>query len=377
VLPDRLAAIFFSSEWFYKMAQKNKKKLLWLILLVPVILFIIWPAVEKMLSPGDGLIRTSGTVEGIEVNINSRIQGRISTIHCDEGDAVNKGDVLLQLADEDLLAKVNLARATLEKAKTEVLVASSRVENMQASIENVEADIHAAEADLQNAETRQKDAERHLQQMSTLYKINAVARESLDSAVTAHDAADAAVKAAQAKIAAEKARQKEVLAQKDMAENQLLSAKAGVHQAESDLEYQQAVYAETVIRSPISGTVVYKALREGEAVSPGMTILTIVDLKRLTVRIDLDESSLGSIQIGNRALIQASGNPELSAEGVVAAINQYADFATQKDVTGGRQDIKTFRVTLDITDDSSKFHPGMTVSVQINNAPAVKDHADR
>jgi len=359
------------------MAKKNKKMLLWLILLVPVILFIIWPAVEKMLSPESDLIRTSGTVEGIEVNINSRILGRISTIHCDEGDTVNKGDVLLQLADEDLLAKVNLAKATLEKVKTEVLVASSRVENMQAAIENVEADIHAAEADLQNAESRQKDAERHLQQMNTLYKINAVARESLDSAVTAHDAAVAGVKAAQAKIAAEKARQKEVMAQKDMTENQLLSAKAGVHQAESDLEYQQAVYAETVIRSPISGTVVYKALRVGEAVSPGMTILTIVNLNRLTVRIDLDESSLGSIRIGNRALIQASGNPELSAEGVVAAINQYADFATQRDVTGGRQDIKTFRVTLDFTDDSRKFHPGMTVSVQINNAPAVKNHAHR
>ena len=285
--------------------------------------------------------------------------------------------MLLQLADEDLLAKVNLAKATLEKVKTEVLVASSGVANIQAAIENVEADIHAAEADLQNSETRQKDAERHLQQMSTLYKINAVARESLDSAVTAHDAAVAGVKASQAKIAAEKARQKEVLAQKDMAANQLLSARAGVQQAESDLEYQQAVYAETVIMSPISGTVVYKALREGEAVSPGMTILTIVDLSRLTVRIDLDESSIGLIEIGSRARIQASGNPELSAEGVVSAINQYADFATQKDVTGGRQDIKTFRVTLDFTDDSRKFHPGMTVSVQINNAKTVKDNDHR
>ena len=359
------------------MARRNKKKYLWLVLLVPVVLFIIWPAVEKMLPPGDDLIRTSGTVEGIEVNVNSRIQGRISTIHCDEGDTVKKGDVLLQLADEDLLAKVNLAKATLEKVKTEVLVASSGVKNMQAAIENVAADIHAAEADLQHTETRQKDAERHLQQMSTLFKINAVARESLDSAVTAHDAAVADVKAAQAKIAAEKARQKEVLAQKDMAENQLLSARAGVQQAESDLEYQQAVYAETVIKSPISGTVVYKALREGEAVSPGMTILTIVDLSRLTVRIDLDESSIGSIEIGSRARIQASGNPDLSAEGVVSAINQYADFATQKDVTGGRQDIKTFRVTLDFTDDSSKFHPGMTVSVQINNAKTVKDNDHR
>ena len=147
-----------------------------------------------------------------------------------------------------------------------------------------------------------------------------------------------------------------------------------MRQTESDLEYQQAVYAETVIRSPIAGTVVYKALREGEAVSPGMTILTIVDLNHLTVRVDLDESRLGLIRIGSPALIRASGDSELRAEGVVSAINQYADFATQKDVKGGRQDIKTFRVTLDFADDSRGFHPGMTVDVQINNAQAVKGH---
>jgi multidrug resistance efflux pump len=348
------------------MIRFDKKKLWWLILLVPISLFLIWPAVERMLSPETDFVETSGTVEGAEVNINSKIQGRIATFYYNEGDTVEEGDVLVRLADEDLLAKVDLAKASLEKARAEVLVASSSMQNMQAGIDNAEADIHAAEADLQSYEARKKDAERHLQQMRMLYEKNAVAQEALDGAMTALDAAVAAEKAAQAKVESGKARYREAVAQKNVAGNQLLSAQAGVHQAQSDLDYQKAIYAETVIRSPISGTVVYKALMEGEAVSPGMTIMTIVDLNRLTVKVDLDESSISRVQIGSRASIRSSVDQKHTVEGVISAINPFADFATQKDVTGGRQDIKTFRVTLDFKDDNKKFHPGMTVSVQIN-----------
>jgi multidrug resistance efflux pump len=354
------------SRWDIKMIRFQKKYLLWLILLVPVSLFLVWPAVERMLSPRIDVITSAGTVEGNEVNINSKIQGRIAAIYFDEGDTVSKGDVLLQLADEDLLAKVNLGKATLEKARAEVLVASARVQNMQAAIDNTLADIQAAEADVSNYAAKTKDAERHRQQMRTLYEKNAVSQESFDAAITAYDAAVAAEKAAQAKVESVKAQHKEAVAQKNMAENQLLSTKAGVQEAESELEYQDVIYAETLIRSPISGVVVYKALREGETVNPSMTIMTIVDLDRLTVRVDLDESHIGSIQIGSRTIIKASANQEHAAEGVVSAINPYADFATQKDVTGGRQDIKTFRVTIDLKDASKTFHPGMTVSVQIS-----------
>jgi HlyD family secretion protein len=354
-----------------KMNRLPWRKLWWLILL-PVLLLVLWPVVKRTLSPDVDFIRSNGTVEGEEVNITSKIEGRINRVYSHEGDAVDKGDILLQLADEDLLAKVNLGKATLEKARAEVLVASANVQNMQAGIDNAAADIRSAEADLQKVGAQKKDADRHLQQMRSLYKEEVVAREYLDSALTAYDAADAAEEAARAKVGSAKARYQETIAQKAMAENQLHSAQAGVHQAESDLAYQKAIYGETVIRSPLSGSVVYQALMEGEFVGPGMTILTIVDLSRLTVRIDLDESIISGIHIGSRVSIRAPGDEDHPAAGMVSAINRYADFATQKDVKGGRQDIRTFRVTVAIQDDSNKFQPGMTAAVQISRQQAEK-----
>jgi len=354
-----------------EMDRLSLKKLWWLIP-VPVVFFVLWPVVKMTLYPEVDFIRSSGTVEGEEVNISSKIEGRISRAYYNEGDAVRKGDTLIQLADEDLLAKVNLGKATLEKARADVLVASANVQNMQAGIDKAMADIQSAEADVQKFEAQKKDADRHLQQMRKLYANKVVAQEDLDGALTTHDAAVAAVQAALATVASAKSRYQETRAQKAMAANQLLSAQAGVHQAESDLDYQRAVYGETVIRSPISGTVVYKALMAGEFVSPGMTILTIVDLDRLTVRIDLDESIISEIAIGSPAIIRAPRDEGYSVEGVVSVINPYADFATQKDVRGGRQDIKTFRVTLAFQAVSKKYHPGMTVAVQITKQSAEK-----
>lgn len=76
-----------------------------------VVLFVFWPVVKVTLYPEVDFIRSNGTVEGEEVNISRKIEGRISRAYYHEGDAVRKGDTLIQLADEDLLAKVKLQSA--------------------------------------------------------------------------------------------------------------------------------------------------------------------------------------------------------------------------------------------------------------------------
>lgn len=353
----------------------GKKKTAWLsVLLLAILLFLFQAHLARLWQAEDDIIRTTGTVEGEEVNISSKIQGRIRSLCCSEGTAVHKGDVLVRLANEDLQAQVRLGEAALEKAGAEAHVASSALQNSQAGIDTAAADIRAAEADVQKAAAHKKDAARHLQQMRLLHEKNAVARESFDSATTALEAAEAAENAALAMAASARARHRAALSQKKMAENELLSAEAGVRQAEADLAYRKATLVETEIISPIAGTVVYAALKEGEAVSPGLTILTLVDLSRLTARIDIDETRLSGLRLGNRALIRAAGNPDQVAEGVVAAINPYADFATQKDVRGGRQDIKTFRVTIAFSGSDARFSPGMTVSVELARPAAEGGH---
>ena len=352
-----------------KVTNSLKKKILPVVVLLAIGV-LVWFLLPGGKGADSGGIRTAGIVEGTEVNINSKIAGRIGMLCGREGYQVSKNEVVMRLDNADLQAQVRLAEAGLAKAHAEVEVAVSGIVNLRAQVNTAKADVRAAEANLCKAAVQVKDADRHLKQMHNLYKDNTVAKEKLDSALTGQEAALAGENSAQAMLASSKTRVKAALAQLVMAGSQIKAAKTGVQGAEASLAYQKARLDDTVIRSPIAGTVVYLALEQGETISPGMTAMTIVDLKRLTVRVDIDESMIDRLQVGRPALIYPAGDVGRTVKGMVSAINRYADFATQKDVTGSRQDIKTFRVTIAVGDGGGFLSPGMTVIAAIPNSSA-------
>ncbi len=147
--------------------------------------------------------------------------------------------------------------------------------------------------------------------------------------------------------------------------SQLASAKARVKESEAVLAYHKARLNDTTITTPISGTVVFKAMESGEMVSSGITILTVVDLNNLWVRTEIEETLIVRIKLGDKAIIKVESIPNRIFEGRVKEIGRHAEFATQRDVTRGRQDIKTFRVKIYLEDKGMILKPGMTVLVEI------------
>jgi len=111
--------------------------------------------------------------------------------------------------------------------------------------------------------------------------------------------------------------------------------------------------------------VTFRALEEGETVAPGVTILTLVDQQHLFVRADLDEREVGRIAVGDAASITVESLPGQSFPGRVAEISRYGEFATQRDVVRGRQDLRTFKVRIDVAAHGGRLTPGMTVEVAI------------
>jgi HlyD family secretion protein len=311
-------------------------------------------------------IRTTGIVEGIEVNISTTVSGRILKEYCKEGDAAKEGDTLLEIESDDIRASVEQTVAGLEKAEADVRVAESAVEGSKANIKSAEADIQNAEAERESAQAQMEEAKREMERLSGLYKQGIIAKQSLDIAVTSHDRAAANYKASKAKVAAAHSKKDAAAAELKTAERRLTSAKAGFKQSTANLSFSRAKLAETIIKSPISGTVVFKALEKGETVSPGTTILTIIDLQNLYVRVDVEETLIGFITLNSEVKIRTEGSPENIFRGRVSEIGRYADFATQKDMTRGRQDIRTFKVKIVLEEQGRILKPGMTVEVEIS-----------
>ncbi len=300
--------------------MKKTAPALLVIAIAGIIAFIIFSYVkEKQIKS----IFTTGIVQGTEVNLASKVSGRISEFCCKEGDSVQAGSVLIQLDSADLKASVEQARASVLRAK---------------------AEIQTSEANIEAAKARLDETKKKMDRITSLYKENLVSQSDFDLTVANFDSSSAAYKASL---------------------SQLSSAKSRLKEADAVLSLQEARLNDTVIATPISGIVTYKALETGEYVSPGVTILTVVDMDNLWIRIDVEETLVSHINIGSEALINIDGMPEKMIKGKVSEINRYAEFATQRDVKHGIQDIKTFHVKIRFEDPEKILKPGMTVDVEI------------
>lgn len=310
-------------------------------------------------------IRTTGIVEGREVNISSKVSGKILEICCKEGDAVTDGSIAIKLEAADLRASVKQALAGVEKAKAEMCVSEASIESARATIANSRAEIKSAAADAEKYRVLMEDAKRQMNREKELDEQRATSKESYDTAVANYDAAVAGYEASLAKLAAAYSKNDVAVAQLNAAESQMEFARAGVKEAKANVLYYRARYADTFIRSPLSGIVVFKASEKGEMVTPGMTILTVVDLNDLSVRVDIEETLVGNIGLRSGVDIRPAGQPDRIFKGHVSEIGRYAEFATQRDVLRGRQDIKTFRIKIRVDDPTGYLKPGMTVDVVI------------
>lgn len=312
-----------------------------------------------------GFLRTVGIVEGIEVNISTKVPGRISSICCKEGDAVRKGDRVITLEAKDFRASVMQAFAGVEKANAEVRVSEAAIESAKANIANADAEIKSAAADVEKNRVQMGETKRQMDRAKALYEREAVSEESRDTAVANYETAVASYVSSKAKLTAAYAKRNVTTAQLNTAESQLKYAKAGLRESEANLSYNQAKYADTIIKSPLSGIVVFKASEKGEMVTPGTTILTIVDLNNLYVRVDIEETLIGNITLNGEAIIRTERASDRTFKGKVSEIGRYAEFATQRDVLRGRQDIKTFRVKITVDDPTGFLKPGMTAEAKI------------
>ena len=341
--------------------MKKKLIIVFVILAIAGISFIIYNQREK----NDGAVRTSGIVEGIEVNLASKIQGRISEICCNEGDSIRQGQVAVRLESNDLKASMEQAAAGVERAKADIRNTEAGIENAKANVRNTEAGIKSAEADLEKARVEAEEAKKDRDRAAELFKKDFISKASYDQAVAAYDSAVAVQRASAAKLNAASAGMNAATAQLKESFSQLNSSKAALKESEAGLAFSRSKFEDTTIYSPVSGTIVYKALEKGETVNPGSVILTLVELDNLYVRVDIEETLVSNVVLGGDASVTVESMPGKVFRGKVSEIGRYAEFATQRDVTRGRQDIKTFRVKIKVDDKEGILKPGMTVSVEI------------
>jgi len=273
-----------------------------------------------------------------DIKIGSELSGRLKTVYVEEGDAIRRGQVLAELENADYRAQVESAQANvIAKQATfrKVLNGARRQERDEAW-----SSVSEAKAVMENAKAE-------LRRRQELFSAGVVSREELERYAREADVARAKYDAAV---------QQHALVDDHAREEDRSFAEADLKLAEGQLAEAQARYDKTLIRSPIDGTVLRKHHRSGESVSNSSTvpdpILTIGDRKTLRVRVDVDETDVAKVTVGQRAYVTADAFGQKRFWGRVIRVGQ------QLGPKNVRTDEPTERVDTKILETLVELDPG-------------------
>jgi RND family efflux transporter MFP subunit len=252
-------------------------------------------------------ITLTGIVTTDDVIVSSQIQGRLQQLLVKEGDTVAKNQLLAVIQPQEQQADVDFY---------------SSVEQQDA------AQITQAQADLENARAT-------LARDEPLYKEHAISEQDFVQARTAYDGAVAHV---------------------DSLKRQAEAARAQKQKSMVQLGYTRIV-------APVDGIVDTRAALQGEVVNPGQAVVTLIDQDDLWVRADVEETYIDRIRLGQTLSVRLpSGEVR---DGTVFYRGVDADYATQRDVSRSKRDIKTFEIRLRCDNHDRRLAVGMTAYVTL------------
>jgi HlyD family secretion protein len=237
---------------------------------------------------------------------------------------------------------------------------SSSVVNSQAKLESMRAQLLQAEATLQRVESDSRRTIELARAGVSSDQDRVQAESNLAAQRATIDALKHQVGAAQADLDTAVANTHQAAAAQSTVastQGQLINAEAMLREAEVRLGY-------TKIYAPVTGTVSVRAAREGEVLNAGAPIVTIVDLGDTWVRAAIPETESDHIGLGETLRIRLPGGTGIS--GKVFFKSAEADFATQRDVSRRKRDIKTIVLKVRLDNPKGAYVPGMTAEVLVS-----------
>ncbi|MGB6194116.1 MAG: efflux RND transporter periplasmic adaptor subunit [Terracidiphilus sp.] len=353
----------------------NARNRVFLILGILTLGSLVWYLLNTHTS---GDLKLIGTVDANEVLVSARIPGRIETLNVEEGQQVKQGDLVAVVESDDLSAaeKAALATVTSNQYKLNETIETQRQSEgeVTSATATAQAQVHAAQGTLAQAQANLDHQRADTTRTVALAKQGIVSAQARDEAITSLQADTAAVETARQNIAAavsalQQARAHELAAVAaartvQSTRGQVQNSQALAQQAKVELGYAQ-------VFAPVTGPVNVLAARQGEVLPAGGTIATIVDLTQTWVYAPLPETQGDVVKLGDSLrVVMPSG---ATVQGKVIAKSALADFATQRDINGGRKrDIRTVQLKLLIPNPDERFVPGMTAEVYVPKAKLVK-----
>jgi HlyD family secretion protein len=278
-----------------------------------VVLAIIIVVVLAITTSRKGMDRntvvTSGTIEATEVEIAAKVTGRIEEILAREGESVRRGELLVTIVHEELLARRR----------------------------EIEAAIGAAEAQLAQVRDNLRNARADGDRFRALYEQGALPRQQLEAQET--------------RVA--------------VLESQVTAARKLLDQATSSLGSLEAQITNYSVPCPLDGVVLSRNAEPGEIALPGGSILTVADLSRVWMRVYVGEPDLARIKLGQSAKVTTDASPGEPHWGQVSWISEEAEFTPKNVQTKEERSQLVYALKIALDNPDRALKPGMMADAEI------------
>jgi HlyD family secretion protein len=265
--------------------------------------YVAWQQYEASLLPA-GIVGTNGRVEATQVDISTKIPGRVVEIIPHEGDMVSPGEVVARVDTSETGAQLDQAKATAELARQTVATRQSEVASDEA---------------------QEAFANEEMRRTATL----------VDKGWSTHEQYDQRkeqLKSAQAAL--------------DAARSQVDEAQASVKTADAKVAELQAVVDDSTIRSPVRGRVQYRLVEPGAVLPPGGKIATVIDLSDVYTTVFLPAPVAGRLKIGDDARVVVDAYPDYVFPATVSFVAPESQFTPKTVEVQSEREQLYFRVKL-------------------------------
>ncbi len=377
-----------------------KKRILFILVLAVVVGAAVYGFMRNRRDNAAPL-RLSGTVETREIQVGSKVGGRVTQVLVDEGQAVKKGAPLVRFDVSELMAQRDQLRARIAEAEAQLakLQAGYRPEEIHQAeaatrrelamlqqaqrgprpqeLAQAQADYEAAKADAANTEANFK----------RLGKL----RVSEDISVQAYE--DAGARKDQAAGRAESARQRlellragtrpeeiraaeqryqsaqaaEQMMRQGYRKEDIAEAKARVAQAKAQVDEISVRLTESEVTAPADSRVEVVSVRPGDLVAAGRPVATLLEASQLWVKVYVPEPELGRISVGQASTAHVDTFPGRQFNGVIEQISNQAEFLPRNIQTRDDRNHQVFGVKVRLDNSSGVLKSGMAATVELWN----------
>jgi HlyD family secretion protein len=326
----------------------EKKRIIVLLVLIAAVAGSYWGYSGLKDGKPEGL-QVSGTIEATEVDLTARLSGALEFVSVKSGDTVKKGQVIAKIIRHDLAAQKERDALAVEKA--EALLSDLAAGARKQEISEARSAVDTAQAGYDKANS---DYARAL----ALSQQGAIAGAEMEKAETALKISKNQLESARSRLS---------LLESGNRPQQIRAAQIELERSRAVLKASETLLEDTIIASPIDGTVVTRNFEPGEYIPAGAAVATVADLNDLWIKIFISTDDLPEVRLGQQVSFAVSG---VSGEfnGTIVEIASKGEFTPKTIQTRQERTNIVYAVKVKIDSNNGMFKPGMPADVMIGRS---------